>query len=415
MTEPDPRSDPPAEASVREHDEDPSRGAACPCCASHRGRVFHEVSDVPVNSVLTLATREEALAFPTGDIRLGFCEDCGFVHNVAFDPARLEYSERYDPTQAFSPTFNAWHRRLAEDVVERFDLRGKRVLEIGCGKGEFLHLLAEVGGVTGVGFDPAYQAERDEGPRREGLEFVADFYSEEYAHVKGDAVCCKMTLEHIGPARAFVETVRRAVGDDRDVVVLFQVPDVRRILEEAAFWDVYYEHCSYFSAGSLARLFRASGFDVVGVRREYDGQYLMLEARPSIGPPAAPLPEEDDLDLLRGLVDRFADRLERLQRSWSERLEAHRRAGERVVVWGSGSKGVAFLTTFGGGAGIEHVVDINRYRQGHFMAGTGQEIVAPAALVDLRPDVVVVMNPVYREEIERDLEGLGLTPQVLTT
>jgi hypothetical protein len=62
-----------------------------------------------------------------------------------------------------------------------------------------------------------------------------------------------MTLEHIAPTGDFVGAVRRAVGDDPQTVVFFQVPDVIRILKEQAFWDIYYEHCNYFSAGSLAR------------------------------------------------------------------------------------------------------------------------------------------------------------------
>lgn len=387
----------------------------CPCCGADGVSEFHTVRDVPVNSVLTLDSREEALAFPTGDIQLGFCDACGFIYNMAFDEARLEYSERYDPTQAYSGTFNAWHRQLAEDVVERFGLKGKRVIEIGCGKGEFLHLLAEVGAVSGVGFDPSYEASRDTSTGHDGLEFVADFYSEKYADVHGDAVCCKMTLEHIAPARRFMDTVRRTVGDDPDTVVLFQVPDMRRILEEAAFWDIYYEHCSYFSAGSLARLFRASGFDVVDVRREYDDQYLMLEARSGSRWTGAPVDGEDDLDELRGLVARFQDRLGELHATWQGRLDGYRAEGKKAVVWGSGSKGVAFLTTFGGGEGIEYVVDINPHRQGHYMLRTGQEIVSPEFLVDHRPDVVIVMNPVYRDEIVADLERLGLSPEVLTT
>jgi hypothetical protein len=58
-------------------------------------------------------------------------------------------------------------------------------------------------------------------------------------------------------------------------------------------------------------------------------------------------------------------------------------------------------------------VDINPYRQGHFLPGSGLPIVAPAFLADYRPDVVIVMNPVYREEIARDLETMGAAPVLL--
>ncbi len=391
--------------------------ATCPCCSSATVEPFHSATKVPVNSVLALRSKQEALDFPTGDIELGFCRACGFVYNMAFEPALLEYSERYDPTQAFSGTFNEWHKQLATDVIERFQLQGKRVIEIGCGKGEFLHLLAEIGGVEGVGFDPAYEASRDSGPGDDRLQFVADFYSEKYSDVKGDAVCCKMTLEHIAPAKQFIETVRRAVGDDPQTVILFQVPDIRRILEEAAFWDIYYEHCSYFSAGSLSRLFQRCGFEVTDVRREYGDQYLMLVAKPADSKSesaTAKLPEVDDIAQIDDLVSRFTARLKTLRQEWGDRLSKYRRAGKRTVVWGSGSKGVAFLTTMGGGEGIDYVVDINGFRQGHFMAGTGQEIVSPEFLAEYKPDVVVIMNPMYRAEIEADLKRLHLDPEVLT-
>jgi len=49
------------------------------------------------------------------------------------------------------------------------------------------------------------------------------------------------------------------------------------------------------------------------------------------------------------------------------------------------------------------------------MATTGQEIIGPERLTRDIPDVVIVMNPIYKQEIEADLQNLGLTPEVLTT
>jgi hypothetical protein len=47
------------------------------------------------------------------------------------------------------------------------------------------------------------------------------------------------------------------------------------------------------------------------------------------------------------------------------------------------------------------------------MPTTGQRIIAPAFLEEYRPDVVIVMNPIYRDEIEHDLDRMALRPEIL--
>ncbi len=388
--------------------------SCCPSCAAPGMRVFHEASGVPSNSCILMKSRDEALDYPRGEIRLGFCDACGFISNIAFDPVLTEYSGRYEETQGFSGTFNAFHRSLAERLIERYDLRGKDIVEIGCGKGEFLLLLCDLGQNRGVGFDPGVRQERIQGPAAERIRFVPDFYSEAYAEVQGDLFACKMTLEHIAPAGDFVRMVRRAIGGRLGTLVFFQIPETTRILRDCAFEDIYYEHCSYFSPGSLARLFRGSGFEVLDLSTEYQGQYLTIEARAGAQPVAQqPLPEEHDLDLLRGLVASFPHRFATRRAEWEGRIRQAAAEGQRIVLWGSGSKAVSFLTTLDLGSAIQYAVDINPYRHGHFLPGSGQEIVAPGFLKTYRPDLVVIMNAVYREEIARDLGALGLTPELV--
>jgi hypothetical protein len=124
--------------------------------------VFYEVGGVPTNSCILLSTHDEAVNYPRGEIRLAFCPGCGFISNVAYDARLTEYSGRYEETQGFSPTFNSFHERLARSLVERHDLHGKELIEIGCGKGEFLKLLCDLGGNRGLGFDPGYSVQRGE-------------------------------------------------------------------------------------------------------------------------------------------------------------------------------------------------------------------------------------------------------------
>jgi len=386
----------------------------CPNCLTTEVGLFHSVEKVPVHSCLLMSSRPDALNYPKRDISLGFCSSCGFITNVAFDSGLHEYSSRYEETQGFSPRFQVFLRDLAERLIDRYDLREKDILEIGCGKGEFLVLLCELGGNRGTGIDPSYINERTDSEAASRINFITDFYSEKYAHLTGDFICCRHTLEHIQPTHKFLSMVRRSIGNRVDTIVFFEVPDVSRVLKDEAFWDIYYEHCSYFSLGSLARLFRSCGFDVLDLRKDFDDQYLLIAARPCNGSPSSSLEQEDDLEELASDVNHFRGNYQVRIEQWKSNLQNFGYRRQRAVIWGSGSKAVAYLTTLGIRDQIEYVVDINPYKHGMYLAGTGHKIVPPKFLKDYQPDVVIAMNPIYCDEIRRDLDQMGVKAELTT-
>jgi hypothetical protein len=358
-----------------------------------------------------LDSRAEALGFPKGELELGFCEGCGFIQNSLFDPGLLDYSQDYEESQGFSPTFEVFAQGLVDRLIERYGIRGKKVFEIGCGKGDFLSLICKTGDNKGLGIDPGFRAGRL-APDIDA-EVISAFFTEPAPELTGNLICCRHTLEHIQPVGNFVKLVRQSAEQQAGSVVFFEVPDTSRILIEGAFWDVYYEHCSYFTLGSLGRLFRATGFDLLSVRTGYDDQYLLLEAKVQNGEPAALFAGEDDLAEVRSGVRSFVDATQTAIREWEQRLDDAAAAGKKVVIWGASSKGVAFLTSLENGGTVKYAVDINPYKQGKFMPGAGQEIVGPGFLQDYGPDLVIIMNPIYVEEIRSDLAQLGLAPQLM--
>ena len=387
---------------------------SCPACGSAECRVFYELSGVPVHSVLLMRTREEAISYPRGQIRLALCGKCGFIFNSAFDPALMEYCSRYEETQGYSETFRAFHRNLAGMLDRKYGLRGKTVIEIGCGKGEFLTLLCETTGARGIGFDPSYIDERNTSPAKHSIEFIRDFYGEKYSHYSGDLICCKMTLEHIHDVRRFVDMVSASVANSPKAVVFFQVPDVTRVLRDAAFWDIYFEHCSYFSPGSLARLFRRCGLEPFDVHCDYDGQYLMIEARRAAEPSDGTLPGEETAGAIERLVREFERAVARGRGEWRDFLGSAAVRGEKTVLWGGGSKAVAFLTTLGLEGEVRYAVDINPHKQGTYLPGCGRRIVSPEFLKEYRPDNVILMNGVYQAEVSAQLAAMRLSPRLMS-
>lgn len=385
--------------------------AICPSCRENHTVAFYEVDRAPVHCARLVPTRTEAVECAKGPIRLRVCRLCGFIYNASFDPALLDYSHGYESTQAYSGTFDAFQRRLVAELVERYDIRGRRVVDVGCGSGEFLRLLCEVGRNRGTGFDPAYEGRDDvaNGPDW-SVDFVREDYSDGSTTEPADLLSCRMTLEHVRDVADFIRLAHRGVGGRSSAMVFVQVPDVDRVLHELAFWDIYYEHCSYFGEGSLRSLFERNGFMVHALWREYSNQYLMVMASPS---ERTHLRRGDDIESHVRLAERFGQEQEMARRGWKHRLAAWSREGRRTILWGGGSKAVAFLHAVDGAAEVDCVVDINPRKQHTYLPGTGHAIVAPSSLRDRRPDVVLVMNPIYLDEVRRELTDLQIVPELI--
>jgi SAM-dependent methyltransferase len=391
---------------------EPLAKTACPCCGEGRAQVIYRVPSIPVHSCVLLESAAAARAFPRRNLELAFCKACGFLFNHVFDQATMRYSTDFEESQHFSGTFSVFARRLAREIAEKCALTGKEVLEIGCGKGEFLFELCSNANARGTGIDPGYRADDGRGSAA-NVRFIVDRYGPKYKDIWADLVLCRHTLEHISATGTFIHSIRDGIADRDDVWVVFETPDAMRILSEAAFWDIYYEHCSYFSAGTHARLFRREQFDVTDLSLVYDGQYIVQYAKPAQRVTEARLAREHDLIPMRELAAAFPARVGTAQKTWGDRIRAAAARGQRIVVWGGGSKGVSFLTTLGLEDEVAAVVDVNPYKQGKFMPGSGHEVVAPSALTRVRPDLVVVMNPVYVTEIRAELGRLGLVPEIL--
>jgi SAM-dependent methyltransferase len=332
---------------------------------------------------------------------------------VAFDADLVLYDGSYENSQLFSPKFRAFAEDLSDSLRDRFSLEGGHVVEVGCGKGEFLAMLCNRGAMRGTGYDPTYEGEAEALSPDGSLRVLRRPYDEHAQAEPADLVACRHVLEHIDDPVRFLRTIRTPMQPG--TVLYLEVPNARFTFTESGLWDLIYQHCIYFTAEALDAAARAAGFEVMRTEAAFDGQFVALEAM------AGSLP---DVDRPIGAVDgasetiegfaRPAARFEHLISEWRERLERWHTAGRRVALWGAGAKGVTFLTLVDAGARVDTIVDINRRKQGRHLAGTGHRVDAPEALCRVQPDVVMITNAAYRSEIAESLDTLGVASEIVS-
>ncbi len=379
----------------------------CPVCSAPSLTPLFRARDVPVHVGLQWPTEAAARSCPRGDIDLAACNDCGFITNIAFDPELMAYEGSYENSLHFSPLFQEYAKELAGHLIATYELNDKDIVEIGCGNGDFLALLVEEGGNRGLGFDPS----APETSPSSALRFVRDEYGIEQAGEPVDLICCRQALEHFPKPMEFLDTIRRTLGGRTETALFFEVPDFSFALRTMAVWDIVYEHCSNFGPGSLHRAFTESGFDVLALRSYFGDTFLGIEAKPHLpGRPAIDPP--GDADRVAAEISSFTDRWPVKLGEWQERLNHIARSNRSAVLWGAGARAVTFCNLLDARPPIDHIVDLNPRKHGLYLAGGGQQIVAPEFLIDHPPDLVILTNGMYRDEIAAALEEMGVSAEL---
>lgn len=372
----------------------------CPGCGAARFSAPYRVARQPVILNYRFTSRAAALRLARRDIVLIQCARCGLIFNSAFNSALIPYDEHYENRQSFSPAFREHLTTLADGLIARHDLRGKRILEIGCGKGDFLRLLCERAGATGAGYDTSYEGPTRRGPVRFFPRYVTP------ADIRGsfDAVICRHVVEHVGLIGAFLRelhAIARACGNP---VVVIETPAFEWIAEHASFWDVFHEHCNYFPMPTLAHLAHLAGFTIRGQRAVFGGQYQLLELHPAVSATKIKLPRQvARLAPFSRHATQAADRFARALATLPGR--------RRWAIWGAGAKGVCLVNRLRQKQ-PECVIDSNPAKQGGFIPGSAVPIIAPDDPRIARLDAVFIANPQYAMEISAALAKVGFRGEV---
>ncbi|GJM38799.1 MAG: SAM-dependent methyltransferase [Acidimicrobiales bacterium] len=384
--------------------------ATCPACGSANTESLMTIPAMPVHVGLLWTSRDAATGCDQAEMALSLCAHCGYVWNAAFDIEKMDYEQDYDNALHHSPKFATWEADLAKGLVARHGLRGRRLAEIGPGDGRFLANLAIEGGNTGIGIEPGHNPDRVSDLVAQADVEIHDEYADADS-LRGhevDFVSSRHVLEHLPEPMMLIDTIRGGIVQGGGVYI--EVPNFSWALDRGAFEDLMYEHCGYYTPETLAHLMSRAGFSEIVAAPTFDGLFAAVEAVVAAGVPHNDPIDPAIVDRIRADVHALAARIDAV----STEFAARRDSGQKLAAWGGGARAVGLLNLVPDADAIEWVVDINPRKQGTFVTGTGHAIVAPDTLRETRPDAVLVVNPVYTDEIARMLTDLGVDADLIS-
>jgi len=310
------------------------------------------------------------------------CPGCGLVQ-LACRP--VPYYREVIRAAAYSPEMGEFRREQFRAWAEYYHLKKAPVLEIGCGRGEYLALLREAG-MDASGIE--YSQINLNACRTSGLPARRGFLSRPGQRLKTPpfaAFACFNFMEHwpdpVGSLRAIGEQLRPAgIG-------FVEVPNFDMILEKALYSEFIADHLSYFTAETLAFTLQMAGFEIIETRCIWKDYILSAVVRKR---------QAVDVSTLAGQQQRMRQQLVDFLASFPP--------GD-VAVWGAGHQALATIALTGIAPQLRYVVDSAPFKQGKYTPATHLPIVSPGHLKTEPVQAVIIMAAAYSDEVARQIRA----------
>lgn len=397
---------------------------ACRSCGAPGPRVFLDLGETPVANAL-LDPDDPGASEQRFPLQVGMCEDCSLVQLMYVLPAEAIFGPSY-------PYFSSYSAHLVEHAREHVGRLiadrnlGPDSLWVGVGSNDgYLLQHAVAAGVPVLGIEPT------PGPaaaaRARGVPTIEAFFGQDLAATlraegrRADVITANNVMAHVPDLNSFVAGFRTLIADDG--LITIENPWVRDLVQRSEFDTIYHEHVCYLSCTAVDEIMRRHDLHLNDA--EYFPDLHGGTLRWYVSPVKAPtarlgkyLAEERSLGMTSfGFYADFGAQVHDTVRALVDQLRALKADGASIAAYGAAAKGATLLNV----AGIDHtiidfVVDLNDHKQGQLMPGARIPILPPSALLERRPDYVLILAWNFEAEIlaqqqaYRDLGGRFIVP-----
>ena len=397
----------------------------CRHCATTLEHTFLDLGFAPPsNAYLTTAdlTRSEKY-YP---LKIKVCQSCWLVQTE--DHAQAD--ELFSPDYAyFSSTSTGWlahAARYAQQMTQQLQLTSSSlVMEVASNDGYLLKNFVAAG-IPCLGIEPTMSTAV--AAESLGIPVIREFFGESLGKRlaadgrQADLIAGNNVYAHVPDINDFTRGLKAALKPGGTITLEF--PHLMRLIEHTQFDTTYHEHFSYLSLFTVERIFKTANLRVWNIEElpTHGGSLRIYgchgedprEATPAL---KAMLQEEAQRGLQTlATYQHFQERADRVKDDLLMFLLEQKRAGKKVVAYGAAAKGNTLLNY----AGVKpdllpFVYDAALSKQGKFMPGSHIPILAPAALVDSRPDYLLILPwNIAAEVIQENAHLAALGTQFVT-
>jgi SAM-dependent methyltransferase len=314
------------------------------------------------------------------DLRVYQCSGCGLVQ---LNSEPVSYYKEVIRATGFSAEMKGFRIKQFKDFVEKYPLKYKKVIEIGCGGGEYLSIIQGCG-VKSYGIE--YSDDLVKKCIKEGLNVSREFIENTGYKIKNypfDAFFIMSFLEHLPDPNQILRGIYNNLVDG--AVGIVEVPNFDMILRNNLFSEFMRDHLSYFTKETLTTVLNLNGFEVIECNEIWHDYIISAVVR-----------KRKKIDL-----SSFHKNQVKLKNEIEDFIS--RFGSKRVAIWGAGHQSFAILSLFGLGEKIRYIVDSAPFKQGKFTPATHSLIVSPEKLNIDPVDAIIVIAGSYSNEVAKIL------------
>ena len=343
------------------------------------------------------------------------CHECFLVQISQYETPQKIFSN-YGYFSSYSDTWIAHAQQFVRDVSSRFGIGPEsQVIEIASNDGYLLRFFRDLG-VPVLGIEPASNVAQ--AAQAIGIPTLVRFFDRSAAEdllsqgIRANLLIGNNVLAHIPGLNEFVQGMKLCLTERG--VISMEFPHLYQLIQRREFDTIYHEHFSYFSLGTVDRIFKHHGLKIFDAEElpTHGGSLRIFachsedKAREETGSVQSIIAAETDhglreLDTYR----RFNEVVQRVKWQLLEFLITAKNQGKRIVGYGAPAKSTTLLNYCGIGPDfLEYTVDRNPFKQGMYLPGTHIPVRHPRLIRETKPDYLLILAWNLKSEVMRQME-----------